>query len=181
MQHSKTPAVKNQSPLSTRSRSLIKVCIGSRSPSCRTALHDEQDKTRKASPNEQWNTPQDLICNSGNRTKILPKSHLGIKCHSRYIMVIRLLQYSSLIGWLGVHCAWPGDYHCLSLTRSQLIKQRSRHSLTLHPAEVTVQELCKCNSNARGWHNSYEGGVISITDKLILEHGEKLWGVQEEQ
>ena len=42
--------------------------------------------------------PQDIkslrIC-SIMRTKMLLRSHLGIKCHSQYIMGIRLFQYSS--------------------------------------------------------------------------------------
>ena len=29
---------------------------------------------------------------------------------------------------------------------------------------VTAQGLCYCNSNASGWHNSYQSGVIDITD-----------------
>ena len=32
---------------------------------------------------------------TGNRTKMLLKCHLGIKCHSNYNLIIRLLQYSS--------------------------------------------------------------------------------------
>ena len=41
-------------------------------------------------------------------------------------------------------------------------------------ADVTVKALCYCNSNAWGWDNSFESGVISIIDMLILEYGKKL-------
>ena len=47
--------------------------------------------------------------------------------------------------------------------------------------EVRAQGLSYCNSNAGGWYNSYQSGVIGITDQLILQNGKKLRGVQEEQ
>ena len=47
-------------------------------------------------------------------------------------------------------------------------------------AEVTVQGLCNYNSNAWGWHNSYQRGVIGITD-TYLQYVKKLLGVLEEQ
>ena len=82
----------------------------------------------------------------------------------------------------GEECAWPWDYHCLSLTRIQF------HPLNVTPlpilAEITVQEgLCYCSSIAWGWHNSKQSAVIDIdiTDQLILLNGKKLRGVQEEQ
>ena len=81
-----------------------KVCICSRAPYCRTVLQNGQDKTPKASPKKRSliehspGLPQDTksfrSC-SGNRSKMLLKGHLGIKCHSQYNNVIRLLQYSS--------------------------------------------------------------------------------------
>ena len=51
---------------------------------------------------------------------------------SHFIKVIRLLQHSSIYslwGWLGMHCAWLGGHHGLSLTLN-LIPQNSHHSLT---------------------------------------------------
>ena len=86
--------------------------------------------------------------------KLLLKSHLGIKCHSQYIKVIRLLQprsANSWWGWQGMHCAWPGDYQSFSLTRIQFHPPKVTPFTTL--AEVTVQGLCCCKSSARGWHN----------------------------
>ena len=71
------------------------------------------------------------------------------------------------------------DNHSLTLTRIQF------HPLKVSPlanlAEITVQGLCNCNSNAWKWHNSNGSGVISITEKLIILYGIKLCDVQEEQ
>ena len=70
-------------------------------------LQNRQDKTTKASPKEAMymeHSPcrissrykfKSLRSCSGNRVKMLLKSHLGIICHSKYITVIRLLQHSS--------------------------------------------------------------------------------------
>ena len=91
---------------------------------------------------------------SENQAKMLLKSHLGIKCQSQYNKVIRLLHHcstNSWCRWLGMHCAWPGDYHCLRPS-----------SIQFHPPNVTpltnldkvmAQGLCYCNSNAWGLHN----------------------------
>ena len=101
---------------------------------------------------------------------MLLKGHLGIKCHSQNNKVTRLLQYSSAI-------VNGGDWGCivrdletiivLVLLAFSFIPQRSHHSLAL-PCMVTDQGLCYCNSDAWGWHNSYQSGVISITDQLIF-------------
>ena len=40
-----------------------------------------------------------------------------------------------------------------------------------NPAKVKDQGLCYCNSDAWGWHNSHQSGVISITDQLIFQNG----------
>ena len=78
-----------------------------------------------------------------------------------------------------MHCAWPGDYHSLGLTRIQFhppkVTPRS------HSDEVTVQGLSCSNSSAWGRHNSHESGDVSITNKLILQNGKKFRGVQKEQ
>ena len=68
-----------------------------------------------------------------------------------------------------MHCAWPGDYHSLSLTRIQF-HPRKVTPLT-NTAKVTAQGLCSCNSDAWGRHNSYKSGVIGITEQLIRENG----------
>ena len=49
-----------------------------------------------------------------------------------------------------MHFVWPGDYHCLSLTRIQFHSPKVTPLTNLH--EVTAQGLCFCNSNAWGWH-----------------------------
>ena len=78
-----------------------------------------------------------------------------------------------------MHCARPRDYHSLGLTRIQFHPQKVT-PLT-NPANVMDQGFCYCNSDAWGWHNSYQSGVISITDQLILQNGKMLRSVQEEQ
>ena len=79
-----------------------------------------------------------LRCCSWNRAKVLPKGHLGIKCHSWYNnKVVWLLQHSSAdseSGWLGMHDAWPGDHHILGLTCIQF------HSPKVTP--LTGQKRC---------------------------------------
>ena len=51
-------------------------------------------------------------------------------------------------GWLGMHCAWPGDYHSLGLTRIQF--HQPKVTPRIHSDDVTVQGLCYCNSSAWG-------------------------------
>ena len=166
-------------------------CIGNRAPNGRTLIQNWQDKTPKAFPKKQSimeylpGLPQDtkpLKSCSGKRAKMFLKSPLGINRHSQYNKVIRLLQHSSTnsqCGWLGMQCEWPGDYHSLCLTRIQFYPPKVTPLTNLH--EVMVLGLCNCNSKAWGWHNSYQSGVIGITDQLILQNGKKLWGVKEEQ
>ena len=111
---------------------------------------------------------------SGNRVKMLLKSHLGIKCYSQYNKVIRLLQHSSANSWcmwLGIHCALPGDYHSLSLICMEFHPSKVMPLTNLD--EVTAQGLWHCNSSATGWHNSNQGRVFGITDQLILQNGKK--------
>ena len=79
-------------------------------------------------------------------------------------------------GWLGMHCGRPGDYYCLSLNR--ILFHPWKVTPLANPAEVTDQRLCYCNSNAWGWHNSHQSGIIGITDQPTFQKGKKLWGVQ---
>ena len=78
-----------------------------------------------------------------------------------------------------MHCARPGDYHSLGLTLIQF--HPPKVTPLTSPAKVTDQGLCYCNSDAWGWHNIHQSGVISITDQLIFKNGKKLRSVQEEQ
>ena len=106
---------------------------------------------------------------------MLLKGHLGIKCHSQYNKAIKFLQYSSANSswtYLGMHCARPRDYHNLGLTLIQFHPPKVT-PLTNH-AKVTDQGLCHRNSDAWGWHNSHQSGVISITDQLILQNVKKI-------
>ena len=63
-----------------------------------------------------------------------------------------------------MHCAWPGDYHSLSLTRIQFHPPKVTPLINLH--EGMAKGLCYCNSKAWGWHNSYQSGVISLFSKM---------------
>ena len=76
-----------------------------------------------------------------------------------------------------MHCASPEDYH--SFSRIQFHPPKVTLLINLH--KVTAQGLCYCNSKAWGWHNTYQSGVIGITDQLIFQNGKKLRGVLEEQ
>ena len=75
------------------------------------------------------------------------------------------------MGGLGMHCARPPDYFSLGLTPIQF------HPLNVAPlinlAKVTDQGLCYCYSDAWGWHNSHQSGIIIITDYLIFQNGKK--------
>ena len=78
-----------------------------------------------------------------------------------------------------MHCALPGDYHSLILTYIQFYRPKVTPLTNLD--EVAAQGLCYSNFNAWGCHNSYQSGVIGITDQFILQNEKKLGGVQEEQ
>ena len=67
----------------------------------------------------------------------------------------------------------------LVLLAFNFIPQRSHHLLTFTRSRLQI--LYYCNSNAWGWHNSYQSEVIGITNQLILQNGKRLQGVQEEQ
>ena len=106
-------------------------------------LQNWQDKTPKASPEEQpvmkyspWLSLDTRLLRScsGNWAKMVLKSHLGIKCHSQYIKV----NYSFSTDPPIVN---EGDWECilrdletivvLVLLAFNLISQRLHHSLTL--------------------------------------------------
>ena len=163
--HNQThPQLKKRAPLTTLSSSFM--CASAPEHYTGTVLQNGQDNTKKASHKKQSiiehspGVPKDtksLKSCFGNPAKMLLKSLLWIECNSQYIKVITLLQQSfanSLCGWLGMHCAWPGDCYCASLTRIQFHPQ-------FHPlfnfvpftniAEVTLQGLCHCNYNAWGY------------------------------
>ena len=104
---------------------------------------------------------------SGNRANLLLKGHLGIKCYSQYIKVIRILQHSSANSYWG----WQG-WHSLGLTRIQF--HSPKVSPLTYPSEVMDQGLCYCTSNSYWWHsNGHESWVFSITDQIIFQKGKK--------
>ena len=171
MSHSHTPPVRKRAPFTARFISLR--CVSS-------AEHhtaEQYCKTGRTKPRHHlprsdlsWNTRQ-----VSSRYQVIEKllwklseyafqRHLQIKCHSQYIKVIRLLQYSSakwlIWWWLGMHWAWPGDYYSLGVTRIQF--HSSKVTSLSGPSKVTDQGLCYCNSNAWGWHNSHQSEVIGI-------------------
>ena len=114
--------------------------IGGRAPHCRTVLQNWQDKTPKASPKKQSVMeylpvlPQDtklLRRSSGNRARMLLKSHLGIKCHSQYNKIFRILQHSPANSDWGCMVRDLETIIVLVLPAFNFIHQRSHHSLTL--------------------------------------------------
>ena len=112
---------------------------------------------------------------------MLFNSHLGMKCHSQYNKVID--SFSTVPPMVN-----GGDWGCivheletiivLVLLAFNIIPKVTPLS---NIDKVMAQGCCYFNFNAWGWHNSYQSGVISITDKLIHQNGKKLRGVQEEQ
>ena len=122
------------------------VCISSRAPHCRTVLQNGQEKTPIASskkrslmedsPELSLDTKSLRSC-SGNRAKMLLKGHIGIKCHSQYNKVIRLLQYSSANG--GAWGCIMRDLEtiiALVLLAFNFIPQRLHHSQTLPRSRI---------------------------------------------
>ena len=95
--HANTHQVKKLVPLTTRSSSLRCVSAAEHQ-TAEQYSKNWQNKTPKASPKKQSimeylpRLPQDtkpLRSCSGNRAKMLLKSHFGIKCHTQYNTVIR--------------------------------------------------------------------------------------------
>ena len=101
------------------------------------------------SPGLPQNTKSLRSC-SVDRAKMLLKCQLGIKCHSQYNKVIRLLQYSSAniivkgSDW-GCIVRDLETIYSLGLTGIQFHSPKVT-SLTNH-AKITEQGLCYCNSN----------------------------------
>ena len=117
---------------------------------------------------------------------MLLKCHLGVKCHSKNIQVIRLLQHSSANSKImrvtgdALYVTWRlpdlETIMILFLLAFNFIAQRSHSQLTNND-EVTDQGLCYCNSNAWGWHNSHYSGVIGIIYQNIFQNGKTLRSV----
>ena len=110
---------------------------------------------------------------------MLLKSNLGIKCHSQYIKVIRLLQHSSNNSYNG--CDWGcitfhlGTIIVLVLLAFSLMIQKSQHSITL------PRSLFWVFATVTLMHNSHQIGVIGLTGQLILQDGKILRSVLKEQ
>ena len=115
--HTQTyPQLKKLAPLTTRSTNLR--CVSA----AEHQMAEQYSKTGKTKPLKHLprsclsrNTCQDSITKllrscSGNRAKMLLESHLGIKCHSHYNKVLRLLQHSNNFGPPIVNA---GDLGCI--------------------------------------------------------------------
>ena len=151
MSHS--PPVKKQALLITWSSNLRSVLANEHD----TADQDSKmgstkplkKKKQLCRSNLSWKTHQDFLkipslsSYPGNQLKMLLIGHLGIKCHSQYIKVTRLLQHSSTKCYCGVLLTFI-VYH--SLTHIQYHHPEVTPFINL--AEVMVQELCYCNFNA---------------------------------
>ena len=157
MSHSNTPPVRNWAPLTARSSSLW--CVSA----AEHQTAEQYSKTGITKPQKHlqrsdlsWNIRQDFL-------KIPSLCETALETKRRC---------------LGMHCAKPRDYHSLCLTCNQL--HPPKVTPLTNPAKITDQGLCYCNSDAWGWHNSHQSGVISITDLLIFKNGKKLQSAQEE-
>ena len=110
---------------------------------------------------------KDFLNIPGLREAASQWSYWNVTPKSQYIKVIRLLQHSSPI-------VNGGDSGCivhdlktiivLALLTFYIIPQSLTAKALTNPAEIADQGLSCCNSNARGWHNSHQSGVISITN-----------------
>ena len=77
---------------------------------------------------------------------------------------------------------------CPTTTTTTIIDFDSLQDYQFHPPQVTphtnpvtIQGFRNSYPPTGRWYNSYQGGVISITVKFVLQYGEKLRGIQEEQ
>ena len=103
MLHSHTPQLKS-TLYWLHGSALFKTCICSRAPHYSTALQNGQDVQNPESNSQERSImeysselPQDtkpLRSCSENRTELLLKRHLWIKCHSQYYKDIRPLHHS---------------------------------------------------------------------------------------
>ena len=184
------PPFKKLSPCIDYTVQKFKACIGSRTPHCRIVLQSGQDNVLKEQ--SPLNTPQDFfmipsLCEAALETER--------RCFSKIIlwnqMSLPIYQGHKTPSASTVPPIVNGnDCGCivrdletiivLGLLASNFISQRSHHALTNLP-EVTIQRLCNSNSNAWGWHNTFESGFSGTTDMLSLQDGKMLRRVQEEQ
>ena len=190
MSHSNTPPVRNRARLTARSSSLR--CVSAaQHQTAEQYSRTGRTKPRKHLPRSDlsWNTCQDF-----HRIPSLWEAALETerRCFLKVIFesnvthkVTRSSDSFSIVppivngGWLGMHCARPREYHSIGLTLIQF--HPPKVTPLTNRAMVTDQGLCYCNSDAWGWHNSLQSGVISITDQLIFQNGKRLRRVQEEQ
>ena len=163
------------------------MCIGSRAPHCRTVLqNDEQDKIPKASPrsNLSWNTCQDFLKIPSLWEAALETER---RCFSKVILksnvTPNITRSSDSISTV-LPIVNGGNWGCILNDLETIIvlvifiPRRSHHSLTLPRSLI---EDYATETNAWGWHNSHQSGVVSITDQLVYQNGKRLWSVQEEQ
>ena len=148
-------------------------------PHCRTVLQNRQDRRPKPSVKKQSIILYSPGLLQDNKPFIM-ESHLGNTCHSNICISMSSNSVSTVLiyiivtvsGVTGDGCAWPGDYH--SLLAFIFILQRTHHLLTFEkriPFSPGSGTAYNSNSNAWGWHNSGQSGLIGRTNKLILQYG----------
>ena len=75
-------------------------------------------------------------------------------------------------GWLVMNCAWPGDYHSLSLIAFTFIPHRLHRILTMYRLRFRDSWTHRRQSHGgrdcltEGGHNSYQSSVVNITVSL---------------
>ena len=175
MLHSCTPPVKNLEHL-LHGR-IAQSVYRQEAPHYRTVLQNRQDRRPKPSLKKQ----SIILFSPGllqdNKPFIMhgKPSWKHMSLQYMYIYVIKLrtvLIIVTVSGVTGDGCAWPGDYH--SLLAFIFILQRTHHLLTFQkriPFSPGSGTVYNSNSNAWGWHNSGQSGLIGRTNKLILQYG----------
>ena len=95
------------------------------------------------------------------------KGHLSKMLHSQYHGLHTPPEHLNLKlkGRLEMHCAWPGDYHCLSFARNQSHFPKVKQ-LT-NSVDITIYELCNCYSIKWRWHHSNQVESSSLPHSLF--------------
>ena len=128
--------------------------------------------------NISLNTRQDFLKIPGILAAALETQRI---CFSKVILESNVSTVTSIVngsdwGWivLGMETTMV-----LVLVAFSFIRKRSHNVLT--SLRSRFMGLCNCNSKAWRWHNSYQNGIIGITDKLVHQHWKWLRVVQVKQ
>ena len=161
------------SPLTARSSSLR--CVSA-------AEHhtgEQNSKTGRTKPGQRYQTFQ----------KLLWKPNEDASQKSTWNQMSQSISQLKLYSFIRVPpivnaCDWGYivrdlEYHSLRFTSIQFHPQNGH--ITTSFDEVTTQGLCYCNSDAWGWHNSYQSVSQLHMRSAYSSEWKKIAGVQKEQ